>query len=77
MNLGDFREDYRRGALDRTGLNANPLAQFEAWFAEAAGSRAGAARADIWRARAGTAVGGGTEREREKRERERVVVARV
>ena len=39
MNLGDFREDYRRGALDRTGLNANPLAQFEAWFAEAAGSR--------------------------------------
>ena len=39
MNLGDFREDYRRGALDRTGLNANPLAQFEAWFAEAAGAR--------------------------------------
>jgi len=42
MNLGDFREDYRRGALDRAGLNANPLAQFEAWFADAAGTGAGA-----------------------------------
>ncbi len=38
MNLGDFREDYRRGALDRNGLNANPLAQFETWFAEASGT---------------------------------------
>jgi len=40
MNLGDFRENYRRGALDRAGLNANPLAQFEAWFHEACGDRA-------------------------------------
>lgn len=37
MNLGDFREDYRRGALDRAGLDANPIAQFEAWFHAAAG----------------------------------------
>jgi pyridoxamine 5'-phosphate oxidase len=39
MNLGDFREDYRRGALDRAGLDANPLAQFESWFQEAAGEK--------------------------------------
>jgi pyridoxamine 5'-phosphate oxidase len=37
MNLADFREDYRRGALDRTGLNPDPIAQFEAWFHSAAG----------------------------------------
>lgn len=37
MNLGDFREDYRRGALDRAGLDANPIAQFESWFTAAAG----------------------------------------
>jgi pyridoxamine 5'-phosphate oxidase len=40
MNLGDFREDYRRGALDRATLEANPLTQFEAWFREATGDRA-------------------------------------
>lgn len=40
MNLGDFREDYRRGALERTALHANPLAQFEAWFRDATGDRA-------------------------------------
>jgi pyridoxamine 5'-phosphate oxidase len=39
MNLGDFREDYRRGALDRAGLEANPLAQFESWFRDAAGEQ--------------------------------------
>jgi len=37
MNLGDFREDYRRGALDRAALDANPLTQFESWFREATG----------------------------------------
>lgn len=37
MNLGDFREDYRRGALDRAGLDANPIAQFESWFRQATG----------------------------------------
>jgi pyridoxamine 5'-phosphate oxidase len=40
MNLGDFREDYRRGALDRAALDANPVAQFEAWFRAAAGESA-------------------------------------
>jgi pyridoxamine 5'-phosphate oxidase len=39
MNLGDFREDYRRGALDRAALDANPLAQFESWFRDATGER--------------------------------------
>lgn len=37
MNLSDFREDYRRGALDRSKLDANPIAQFESWFRAAAG----------------------------------------
>ncbi len=39
MNLGDFREDYRCGALDDAALDANPLSQFEAWFREATGER--------------------------------------
>jgi pyridoxamine 5'-phosphate oxidase len=39
MNLGDFREDYRRGALDRAGLAANPVAQFESWFRDATGEQ--------------------------------------
>jgi pyridoxamine 5'-phosphate oxidase len=37
MNLSDFREDYRRGALDRAALAANPIEQFERWFHDAAG----------------------------------------
>ena len=36
MNLSDFREDYRRGSLDRGGLQADPIAQFESWFHAAA-----------------------------------------
>jgi pyridoxamine 5'-phosphate oxidase len=39
MNLGDFREDYRRGALDRAGLDVNPIAQFESWFRDATGEQ--------------------------------------
>jgi pyridoxamine 5'-phosphate oxidase len=39
MNLGDFRENYQRGALDRAGLDANPVAQFESWFREATGDK--------------------------------------
>jgi len=39
MNLSDFREDYRRGALDRAGLDVNPLAQFESWFRDATGEQ--------------------------------------
>lgn len=40
MNLGDFREDYRRGVLDRAGLDANPISQFESWFRAATGEQA-------------------------------------
>jgi pyridoxamine 5'-phosphate oxidase len=39
MNLGDFREDYRRGALERAALDANPIAQFESWFRDATGEQ--------------------------------------
>ena len=39
MNLADFREDYQRGALDRAALDANPIAQFESWFHDAAGEQ--------------------------------------
>ena len=39
MNLGDFRKDYRRDALDRAVLDANPLSQFESWFREATGEQ--------------------------------------
>jgi pyridoxamine 5'-phosphate oxidase len=37
MNLFDFREDYRRGELDRASLAADPINQFEDWFRAAAG----------------------------------------
>jgi pyridoxamine 5'-phosphate oxidase len=37
MNLADFREDYRRDALERAALDANPVTQFEAWFRAATG----------------------------------------
>jgi pyridoxamine 5'-phosphate oxidase len=39
MNLSDFREDYRRGSLDRAALEADPLAQFESWIQAAAGEK--------------------------------------
>jgi pyridoxamine 5'-phosphate oxidase len=39
MNLSDFREDYRRGALDRAALSANPISQFESWFRDATGEQ--------------------------------------
>ncbi len=37
MNLSGFREDYKKAALDQSGLSPNPLTQFEAWFKDAAG----------------------------------------
>jgi pyridoxamine 5'-phosphate oxidase len=40
MNLSDFREDYRRGALDRASLAPDPMVQFESWFRAAAGETA-------------------------------------
>ena len=36
MNLADLRENYRRGQLDQADLAADPLPQFERWFATAA-----------------------------------------
>ena len=40
MALADIRREYALGGLDRADLDANPLAQFEHWFAAAAtGSR--------------------------------------
>ena len=39
MNLGDFRENYRRGVLDRAGLETNPISQFESWFRAATGEQ--------------------------------------
>jgi pyridoxamine 5'-phosphate oxidase len=57
MNLADFREDYRRGALDRAQLAENPFAQFETWFRAATGEQAqsrwrkiGIALYQLWRA---------------------------
>jgi pyridoxamine 5'-phosphate oxidase len=40
MGMADIRRDYSLGGLDRADLNANPLAQFDQWFAQAsAGGR--------------------------------------
>ena len=40
MALADIRREYARGGLSRADLDANPLAQFDSWFALAsAGSR--------------------------------------
>jgi pyridoxamine 5'-phosphate oxidase len=40
MALADIRREYSLGGLNRADLNANPLAQFNQWFAQAAsGSR--------------------------------------
>ena len=39
MNLADFREEYQRGVLDRAGLEADPVVQFETWFREATGEK--------------------------------------
>ncbi|HEU6449602.1 MAG TPA: pyridoxamine 5'-phosphate oxidase [Verrucomicrobiae bacterium] len=36
MKIADIRRDYAHGDLQRAALDANPLALFERWFAEAA-----------------------------------------
>ncbi len=41
MNLGELRENYQRGALDRADLEANPITQFESWFQEALAAQPG------------------------------------
>jgi pyridoxamine 5'-phosphate oxidase len=35
MQLADIRRDYARAGLRRADLNANPIAQFQAWFDDA------------------------------------------
>ena len=37
--LADLRKDYARGSLDETSVDANPIRQFEAWFAQAQDAR--------------------------------------
>src|SRR5471032_2151464 len=40
MAIADIRREYSRGGLRRDGLEPNPLAQFDVWFAQAqSGSR--------------------------------------
>ncbi len=40
MAIGDIRREYSTGELRRTDLDANPMAQFNSWFAQAsAGGR--------------------------------------
>jgi pyridoxamine 5'-phosphate oxidase len=40
MAIADIRREYERGGLQRADLDANPMAQFDSWFAQAsAGGR--------------------------------------
>ncbi|HEX3624832.1 MAG TPA: pyridoxamine 5'-phosphate oxidase [Verrucomicrobiae bacterium] len=41
MNPADIRRNYSGGSLERTGLDADPLRQFQDWFARAAEERSG------------------------------------
>ena len=45
MNPADIRRDYSAGALKREDLNADPLQQFQDWFARASGQN----NASRWR----------------------------
>ncbi|MEY4385577.1 MAG: hypothetical protein RLY20_860 [Verrucomicrobiota bacterium] len=44
MAIADIRRDYTIGHLDRADLDANPLKQFERWFAEAAQAKTAGSR---------------------------------
>jgi pyridoxamine 5'-phosphate oxidase len=46
MAIADLRRDYRTGGLDRSDLNADPLAQFQTWFNDAVAAT-DAQRADV------------------------------
>lgn len=46
MAIADLRREYDLGGLNRQDLQADPLAQFNAWFGQASGARAGSR----WRA---------------------------
>jgi pyridoxamine 5'-phosphate oxidase len=41
MNPADIRRDYSAGALGRADLSANPIRQFQDWFAVANGEKSG------------------------------------
>jgi pyridoxamine 5'-phosphate oxidase len=41
MGVADIRREYSRGSLRRADLDANPVAQFQNWFAQAAGESSG------------------------------------
>ena len=41
MAIADIRREYSQGNLQRTDLEANPVAQFQKWFAQAAGEASG------------------------------------
>jgi pyridoxamine 5'-phosphate oxidase len=41
MAIADIRREYQRGNLEHTDLEANPLAQFDVWFAQASAAQAG------------------------------------
>jgi pyridoxamine 5'-phosphate oxidase len=41
MKPADIRREYERGNLDRADLEANPLAQFDVWFAQASALSSG------------------------------------
>jgi pyridoxamine 5'-phosphate oxidase len=41
MKPADIRREYQRGHMDRADLEANPLAQFDVWFAQASPAQAG------------------------------------
>lgn len=41
MGVADIRREYSRGSLRRVDLETNPVAQFQRWFAQAAGESSG------------------------------------
>ena len=44
MSIADIRRDYTAGHLERRDLDANPLAQFDRWFAEASRAKSAGGR---------------------------------
>jgi pyridoxamine 5'-phosphate oxidase len=41
MGVAEIRREYSRGSLQRADLETNPVAQFQKWFAQAAGESSG------------------------------------
>jgi pyridoxamine 5'-phosphate oxidase len=44
MALADQRREYQAGTLDRSGMAADPVTQFQRWFAEASATKGGRLR---------------------------------